>query len=92
MWSDAGTLRAAGASRCECGAANCSGWLGGNRQQRLDVFALADSDEDGVENGLYEADGYGGVTKVQQLGAGGAAALPPDLAVRRQPALCFTTI
>lgn len=35
------------------------------------MFALADSDDEGAEAGLYEADEYGGLTKVQQLSEGG---------------------
>lgn len=56
--------------RCECGAANCTGWLGTSRdaepaRQPMQT-ALDDSDDDMLDE-LYESDADGGFTKVAQL-------------------------
>jgi hypothetical protein len=52
--------------RCECGSANCSGWLGGSDKPSHAELALDDS-EDEAEGHMYESDEDGGFTKVQQL-------------------------
>lgn len=56
--------------RCECGAANCVGWLGGRSAAQRAHESMRDSDDDAAEGAIYIDEGAEGATKVQQLGAG----------------------
>ena len=54
--------------RCECGAANCSGWLGDSSKPAQASMDYDDS-ESASDGSLYEEDGDGGYIKVAQLEA-----------------------